>query len=900
MAPVPLTPEMWDRVADAFGEAVAVPADQRLDVLRQTLGDDPRLLAEAEDMLRAHENEVPMAVEARLVVEASSEGSLLPGTRVGPYRIEALIGEGGMGEVYRAERVDGDFRQVVALKVVRAGLRSAEFIRRFRLERQILLRLAHPGIVTILDGGATDDGRPYLVMPFVEGEPVTDYCARVALGLPERIRLLRQIAEILQYAHGRLVVHRDLKPSNILVSDGCNVRLLDFGIAKLLDDEADSGPYTRSLMRLLTPAYAAPEQIRGDVVTTATDVYALGVLAFELLSGRQLVQRDGRPHSEVERSVLEDAAPPPSTVASGYPWARKLRGDLDRIVLMALRKEPERRYASAGAFSEDLEQYLAGRPVRAERDTAWYRLRKFAVRNRTLVSLGSAVVVLLAVLAVSSTIQARRVARERDRAEREKTSAESVVGLLTGLFDKANPALDPAGDTMRIRDVLADGARRVDSLTSEPAVQSRLWRTLGSMQLARGRPAEAVRLYQRAYDQMITTPGSDSGDVARVSHEIARATRNFRGNDASLPLFRLSVARLTRMFGDTATDVRRARMDLALATDDDRERREILDDLLRIEETSPVPDSLARASALNAQAGERLARGEYSDGLTQYLASLHIVERLLPPEHPIRMAVMSNAITAKLLLGDFSSADTLTRELLRLRRAAVAPDSNGLAKTLDRWGVVRAHLVDYVEGERALRESLEIERRILAPGHQRIESTLRNLAYVVGSTGRIADGMELLDSARHRAQARPDGHSFAAQMLAERAMFLLQLDRTDEARRDLRAAEITIRGSTPPDHPSRADLETQLGILALFDQHADSAQRHFETALAQHIRRLPADHPLVVGVRCGIGVALARQRKTREAEPWLRPACSRYAQAGVRMAWLSDEGQRTLDALRRP
>jgi len=894
--PSPLTPEMWDRVADAFDGAIALPLAQQQAHLAESLGDDPRLLTEAKEMLRAHQSDVPLAVEARLVADAPPEGSLPAGHRVGAYTITEMLGEGGMGEVYRAERSDGDFKQSVALKIVRAGLRSTEFVRRFQLERQILQRLTHPAIVTILDGGATEDGRPFLVMPYVSGEPVTAYCDRSGLDLPARVRLIKQMAETVQYAHSRLVVHRDLKPSNILVSDDGSVRLLDFGIAKLLDSESDSGPFTRSLIRLLTPAYAAPEQVRGDQVTTATDVYALGVLAFELLAGRPLVQRDGRPLSEVERSVLEDLPPVPSTVCT-QAWRSKLRGDLDRIVLMALRKEPERRYASAGAFAEDLERYLAGLPVRAERDTAWYRLRKFTARNKTLVSLGSAIAVLLVVLAVSSTMQMQRVARERDRAEREKAVADSVAGLLARLFDKANPSVDPGGDTIRVRDVLAEGARRVDSLTTAPGVQARLWRTLATMQLSRGRHAEAVELYQRAYDQMMRIPNSDSGDVARTAHELARAIRLFRGNDIALPMLRASLARLTTALGDTATDVRHASLDVALATNDDGERHRILDALLRFEEAQPIPDSMARAAALNAQGAERLGRGEYASALTSFQASLHIVEHKLPSNHPIRMTLLGNNVSATILLGDFAKSDSLTRELLKLNRAAVAPDSDALARTLERWGIVRAHLRDYAEGERALRETLAIERQILAPTHERHVGALRNLAHIVAASGRVAAGLQLLDSARILARGLKDNGVFGAQMLAERVIFLLQLQRLGEARRDLNAASDIIRARAAPDNPLRTDLEGERAQVLLAERRPDSAQVVLEQVLGVYVRRFPANHPYMTGTRCGIGIALAEKGEDASALQWLRPACDEYAATGVRSAWLVDEATRTLARL---
>jgi serine/threonine-protein kinase len=269
---------------------------------------------------------------------------LAEGARVGAYRIVSLVGAGGMGDVYRAERADGAYRQAVALKVLRPGYGTAELVRRFRVEREALARLTHPGIARILDGGALDDGRPYIVLELVDGLPITTYCEARALPLRDRLALFLKVAATVQFAHGRLVVHRDIKPSNILVQPDGTPRLLDFGIAKLLDLGAGASLAleTTPEVRLLTSEYAAPEQIRGELPGTATDVYALGVLLFELLTGQKPFPAAGRPRAVLEQVILEAPAPAPSGVVTSRAAARALRGDLDRIVLMALRKEPDR------------------------------------------------------------------------------------------------------------------------------------------------------------------------------------------------------------------------------------------------------------------------------------------------------------------------------------------------------------------------------------------------------------------------------------------------------------------------------------------------------------------------------------------------------------------------------
>ena len=360
---------------------------------------------------------------------------------------------------------------------------------------------------------------------------------RICSRFATRLALFLRIAAAVQFAHGRLVVHRDLKPSNILVEPDGTPRLLDFGIAKLLDlqDDASLGAATAPDVRLFTPDYAAPEQIRGEPPTTATDVHALGVLLFEMLTGaRPFPSRRGACLAS-RGAILDTPAPAPSSVVQSRADARKLRGDLDRIVLMALRKEPGRRYESAGQFGEDIERYLTGRPVMAWPDSVGYRLGKFVKRNRALVGGGAAIALLLSGFAVTSAVQARRISRERDRAERERTSAEDVLRILTGLFERGNPNTHPGGDTLRVTSLLDTAEHEVATMTNDLARQAALWRAVGRMRMARGEYARGLELLTMAYEQRRKQFGSDDLEAARVHHEIAMGLVSYRGETAARP-----------------------------------------------------------------------------------------------------------------------------------------------------------------------------------------------------------------------------------------------------------------------------------------------------------------------------------------------------------------------------
>ncbi|HMV87469.1 MAG TPA: protein kinase [Blastocatellia bacterium] len=428
-----MTPERWRRIDELFRTVAEQPTAERGEYLTRVCGDDADLRREVLELL-AHEQPDSFLhdpiKQATLAVTNEAADDLL-GRHIGPYRLTRLIGRGGMGAVYEAVRDDDQFQQRVALKLIKRGMDS-DFVReRFLRERQILASLEHPHIARLFDGGATAEGLPYFVMEFVEGEPITDYCR--GLSLDAKLKLFRDVCAAVQHAHQKLVVHRDLKPSNIMVTasadgKGGTPKLLDFGIAKLLSpDPGEAVTRTETAVRLMTPDYASPEQVRGETITTASDVYSLGIVLYELLTGRRPYQFDTYAPQAIERVVCDTLAPPPSEAArtgAAMTPARQLEGDLDNIVMMALRKEPERRYQSVEQFSDDLRRYLSGLPITARPDTFGYRTSKFVRRNRVAVL--AAALVLLSLLGgiAAATRSARQARAERTRAEAGLAEAE--------------------------------------------------------------------------------------------------------------------------------------------------------------------------------------------------------------------------------------------------------------------------------------------------------------------------------------------------------------------------------------------------------------------------------------------------------------------------------------------
>lgn len=542
--------DRWSEIEPVLDDALAVPPAERAAVVARACGDDAELRELVLGLLAREDGTGSIspgpggpfwdALAQELAGDPPSTSSTPgddrtpvpgPGTVLDRYRILDELGRGGMSVVYRAERVDGAFDAPVALKLATTGLHPGGRAR-FARERQILATLRHPAIAQILDGGETDDGRPYLVMELVNGEPIDVHADRHRLSVDARLALFAEVAHAVQHAHRNLVVHRDLKPSNVLVDRDGRVKLLDFGIAALLHDEDETITRTQHL-RPMTPAFASPEQLSGEPVTTVSDVYQLGHLLYRLLTGcppyrpdtqdpeawrRAVTGSDPVAPSEVvaREEVRQRLAPDGDAIArvaeqratTPARLSRTLAGDLETIVLMALRREPDRRYASALQLAEDVERFRDGLPVRAQPDRASYRLRKFVARNRVAVSVGMLGVLLVAAFVVTVTLQARQLAAERDRARGEAETAEGVTGFLLDIFADSAPG---AGSTIDVRalDVVNRAADRIQTdLADDPIVRARVLAAIGGLynrfgEEDRGRPllAEAVRVLTPVRDE---------------------------------------------------------------------------------------------------------------------------------------------------------------------------------------------------------------------------------------------------------------------------------------------------------------------------------------------------------------------------------------------------------------
>ena len=506
-----MTPERWQRLQALFNAAIELNPEQRAAFLDQACEGDPTLRKQAESLILANEASTVDLQDAIRDVARDVSGDVIEendvsavGRRIGPYQIIEVLGRGGMGDVYLAVRADDEYRMRVAIKVVQHDLGNPEVLRRFRNERQILAGLDHPYIARLLDGGTTAEGMPYVVMEYVEGEPIDRYCNNHGLSVDERLKLFRSVCAAVHYAHQNLIIHRDIKPGNILVGADGVPKLLDFGIAKLLNPEL--GPQTQAVtrmaMRLMTPEYASPEQIRGEPITTASDIYSLGVVLYELLTRHRPYKFKSYSSHELEQVVGLSEPEKPSTVAgrgNDEKLRRQLAGELDAIVMMALRKEPQRRYASAEQLSEDIRRHFEGRPVRARPDTMSYRAGKFVTRHK--LGVGAAALVLLTLIGgIMAIARQARIARdERARAERRFNDVRRLANSF--IFEIHDNIVDLPGSTRARESLVKSALEYLNSLAQEASGDPALQR-------------ELAVAYQRVGDVQGNPTNANLGDTA--------------------------------------------------------------------------------------------------------------------------------------------------------------------------------------------------------------------------------------------------------------------------------------------------------------------------------------------------------------------------------------------------
>ncbi len=884
----------WARIDTLFEQALDRPAEERTAFLRAACGDDPALYREVEALLAsvpasarlfgesAAEFAAPLLADVRHPDEADDPAL---GTTVGPYRIADELGRGGMGTVYLAERADGAFEKEVALKLVKRGMDTDEVLRRFHRERQILAGLDHPGIARLLDGGAAADGRPFLVMERVHGEPITAWADARRLGVEARLGLFLQVAEAVGYAHRRLVVHRDLKPSNILVTEDAEgkarVKLLDFGIARLLGDGGD-GAWTQTDHRRLTPAYAAPEQVRGEPVTTATDVYALGVVLYELLTGRRPYDVQGMGLAEIER-LLADPPPRPSTVltteaagarrATPERLARRLRGDLDTIVLRALHPDSERRYPSVEALADDLRRHRRGERVLARPDTLGYRVRSFVRRHRVSVSAAVAVVLALVGGLGAALWQAGVAQRERDLARTEAATAEQVTDFLVRVFEVADPR-QSGGERLTAEAILQQGSARIEGeLAEQPAVQAALFHVVGRVYTSMGLYDEAAPFLERALALRRALHPGDHADVAASLHELAELTR-LRGAYAdAVTRFREALAMQRRLAGGDDRAVATTLDNLAVALHHDgqpdeaiRLHREALD--LRIRLLGDRHEEVA--ASRNNLAGVLHGTGRLDEAEALYREALAVQRARLGPEHADVATTLNNLARLLKERGDLDAAEPLYREALAIWRTAYGDDHALVAIGVGNLGALLRARGDLDAAEPYYREALDLQRRVHGEEHAAVAAATNNLGKLLYTMGDYADAAALYR------QAVALWERLYGDAYPHLAAGYLNLGDVARATGDLGEAEALYRQSLdvaqrayPEGSPRAGQILTALGGLLTERGRAREAEPLLREALATGQAAYGEGHADTAAAQSALGACLLALGRAAEAEPLL-------------------------------
>ena len=854
-------------VRELFEQALGRRPEERASFLDVSCGGDAELRAEVERLLAADGAaggflEQPALGPGFELPPAFAKGADAPdhtaGERIGPYKILRRIGTGGMSEVYLGVRADDEFQKRVALKIIRHDLGTEDRVRRFRTERQILAGLDHPAIAKMLDGGTTESGLPYFVMDYVEGVPIDEYCDRSRLSVRERLELFLTVCSAIQYAHQNLIVHRDVKPSNILVTAEGQVKLLDFGIAKLLrpDLVALEMEHTATWVRPMTPRYASPEQVQGKLVTTASDVYSLGVLLYELLTGHLPYRLEGRPPTELGRLVVDQEPERPSTAigrvetgmsrrapetpvtldsvsqarATPPPQLRRqLSGDLDNIVLMALRKEAQRRYASAEQLAEDVRRYLKGLPVLARKDTLSYRTAKFVRRNWLGVGVAAAFVLLLVGFALTMALQARRIAHERDQAKVERDRAEQVVGFMQKIFEVSDPA-EAKGEEISAREILDRGAARVQQdLKNQPEVRATLiaaignvYKSLGSYDRARELLEEALATREQLY------PG-DSTQVADSLHDVGLVL-DLQGNPAAAETFlRKALAMRQKLAGG---------------------------------QHPPV------AASLNLLGSVVRRQGRYEEAAELYRMALSMEPTL--GMHETVMSAKNDLAALLVEVGDPKGAEPLLHEALGMCRQLFGEKSLPVAQGMSNLGAVLGMQGKYVEAEPYLRGALALYRKLLDVDHPVLADSLNNLAKLLQRKSEF-DAAEALLREALRIERKRLGprHPKVALRAFNMSELLQDQGKLGEAEAFARESLEIRRGSLGSDH---ADVGSSLSRLG--DVLVEAGQpREAEPVLRESLRileaALPSDHWRTANARSLFGRCLAAQGMFEEAGPLL-------------------------------
>ncbi|WP_234572231.1 serine/threonine-protein kinase [Rhodohalobacter sp. 614A] len=831
----------WKRVETIVDQVLEMPESERKTFIDSKCGDDAELKGEVTQFLQSiyesegwlEEQDVyrqEMLNEIAEEIEQISAENVFIGKKVGSYTIREKIAEGGMGAVYLAERSDDELDHRVAIKIIQHGRASRENLRRFKREQQILAGMNHPSIARFFDSGTTANGVPYIIMEYIDGMPITDYCEKHQCSTQEKITLFEEVLEAVRYAHENLVIHRDLKPGNIFIDKSGNVKILDFGISKLIED--DSEIITQTGARLLTLRYAAPEQIRQENITTATDLYALGIIFYQLLAGIGPFDIDELSRFETEQVILNEEAPRPSSRMDSPSLKRELYGDLDAIALKSIRKEPDQRYRVANEFLSDLENYKYGLPVSAHADSLKYRSKKFIRRHQKAMYIASGVLTLVILLTAYYTNQ---IAQQRDFAQLEAERAEEVTNFLISMLELNNPS-ENSGDEITINDALNRGIQLLEQDNLSALNRATILGTIGSIQFNNGEIEQAGINLQKA--------------MAFVTDSLPRQTEK----------------------------------SLAIGT----QYSEWLETVGNMEESDryfQLTDSLFRVHKLDHSMSYIEHELNYSDYLMevgrheQALSVLSDLDNVLvqnfnlnsPDEIDILANVYNNRGRAYKNIGQNQAALDNLEQALTLKLRVFDENNTRIATLYHNMGVVYATVADFPKAYEMTQKAYEIRLKVYSPTHQLVGSSLQALGNIALELGNYEEAYNYIQkSVEINKQQHGATHFRYALALREYAKVLSETGRHDEAREQIAEASSIIENNYGAAHPYFGYMMITYGEVEYNDGEYKKAGEFGEKAITNFQQNFDAQHPNIGRVYAAQGKYALKNEDYEEADSLLK------------------------------
>lgn len=822
-----MTNDNWQILEAAFANATRLEGDEQATFLAVFASEHPELEQQLLDLLAADAVDdeqlvQPIATSARELSDAAVDP--WKNRRIDAWTIKHRIADGGMGAVFLAERSDDQYRQNVALKIMTAQLLAKDAVTRFRSERQILASLSHPNIAKLIDGGSTEEQLPYLVMEYIDGLPIDRYCDENKLSVSERLGLFLKVCAAVDFAHRNLIVHRDLKPNNILVDKHGEPKLLDFGIAKLLESNSSmqTVAVTRAGSLLMTPEYASPEQVRGEPISVVTDVYALGVLLYRMLTGQSPYGSQISSKHDMERAIIESVPKRPSTVVTGHTddidtqnsidigidfakvpdrLRRTLSGDLDNIVLKSLQKDPERRYHSVRAQIEDIRNYLAQRPVTARPDTIGYRTAKFVARHLSAVIATSTV--LLAAVA-TTTYYTTQLAAERDIAQQEREAAEQVTDFLVDIF-AATEAGKPDAETVTIREVLDRGADKIDeSLADQPLIHARLLQHIARTYSSIARYDDALEKYRDA----LTIFRRETGESADTAHA------QYRFANAFLPLKDWQTTHDNYL---VALDMHRA-------------------------QAQPDQEQIAQILRLMVYTSQRLGNNDEAESYLNEMIPL--IESIYGPEDPQYANGLYSRATMLRTLGRYEEAIEHARNALRIIIDYYGEDAASTVNYRHVVGLIEWDRGHYLEALEQYERGIAVRAAILGPDHP----SLFNIMFSYGATLAKLERYEEAAASHQRLielqrEVRGPDNFDVAYTSGAYGMVLLKLDRVDEAEAAFVNADRIWELNYGPGYLESGVATIGLGHVAWARGDEATARAYYQSGIAVRESGRGKDHP---------------------------------------------------------